>query len=193
MSLYVRCRNGLKKIMERASKPEVRDYDDLNKEATWSEFAAVTILFFGILLEHEEKRVKKALPKVGQLLKETKNELWDMYNRAQNKKNVQNLMYILKQEYDISPGALLVTQQKMTFKSHPDYHRDDNEKKEISLPEGNIVLFLGVETDQKYDTLALKVLATNKILFYHKRESLGWFVRNFNKYFSLAMKANDDK
>lgn len=179
--------------MERTSKPETRDYDDLNKEVSWTDFIIVVVLFFDILLKKEEKRTKQALPKVGKLLKKVKNELWDTYNRAQNKKNVQNLTHILKQEFDISPGALLVIQQKTTFKSHPEFHKSDNSKKEIILPDGNVVLFLGVEADQKYGTLALKVLAANKVLFYHKHESLGWFVRNFNKHFLLVMKANDDK
>lgn len=109
------------------------------------------------------------------------------YTRFSNEKNSQLIPFLLREKHQISPGALLSTIAKTQFMDK------DATKKVLEVEPNVILLYLGVATDENYNTIALKMLVENKVLYYHKREGLPWFVDNITKHFKVVQKAKIDK
>lgn len=109
------------------------------------------------------------------------------YTRQSNKKYLQLIPVLLREKHQLSPGALISTINKTSFMEK------DTTKQVLTIEPDVILLYLGVETDQEYDTIALKMLAEDKILYYHKRESLPWFIDNLSNHFKIIQKAKIDQ
>lgn len=133
--------------------------------------------------DQDNERLRRAAAAFSKFVDWTQME----YNKFSNQKNAQLIPFLLREKHQISPGALLITLSKTKF-------MDKNTPGKVLDIEPNVILlYLGIETDDNYDTIALKMLVENKVLYYHKREGLPWFVDNITKHFKVVQKAKIDK
>jgi hypothetical protein len=148
--------------------------------------AEFSILLFGILCDATDTYLKSETKQKSDKLQKGAIKLIKKTYMKFNSTNSKTIIpFLLKQKYNLIPGALVVTISKNKFQEII-----GNERVVRVLEPGDHLLYLGSVFDQKYNTIALKMLSGKTVLYFHKKKNIDWFVQDFGNLFEVVQKAN---
>jgi len=110
---------------------------------------------------------------------------YKLLNQERITRELKRARALMLKHYKVKEGSLLRTEIEMNARTEismkeyrPDWHK---------IPENSIVMFLGVEHDQNYDAITLKVLWDQKIFYIYKNANFNGFSTDFRDRFKVLL------
>lgn len=106
---------------------------------------------------------------------------YEFLNKRRISLETKRVVAQLKANHNVKEGTLLKT--LVPLNSRIEISTDEYANDWIKIPEGNILLFLGVDYDRNYDAATLKVLWKSKVYYIFRNAEFKDYNTNFSEKF----------